>query len=70
MKAIGRFARIRERSQGGFSLLELLIAIVILAIVVAVIVSGVTQLPQREEFRCGDFPGAAKSLRERPGQCQ
>jgi len=44
MKAIGRFARIRERSQGGFSLLELLIAIVILAVVVAVIVSGVTQL--------------------------
>jgi prepilin-type N-terminal cleavage/methylation domain-containing protein len=44
MKAIGRFARIRERSQFGFSLLELMIAIVVLAVVVAVIVSGVTQL--------------------------
>lgn len=44
MKAIGRLARIRERSEGGFSLLELLLAIVILAVVVAVIVSGVTQL--------------------------
>ena len=44
MKATGRFARIRERSQGGFSLLELMIAIVVLSVVVAVIVSGVTQL--------------------------
>jgi len=44
MKAIGRFASIRERSQGGFSLLELTIAIAVLAVVVAVIVSGVTQL--------------------------
>jgi prepilin-type N-terminal cleavage/methylation domain-containing protein len=44
MKAIGRLARIRQRSQGGFSLLELLLAIVILAVVMAVIVGGVTQL--------------------------
>jgi prepilin-type N-terminal cleavage/methylation domain-containing protein len=34
----------RRRNQHGFSLLELLLTIVILAIVVAVIVSGVTQL--------------------------
>lgn len=44
MKAIGRFARIRERGQDGFSLLELMITIVVLSVVVAVIVSGVTQL--------------------------
>ncbi len=43
-KAMKTSAKLRERSQGGFSLLELMIAIVILAVVVAVIVSGVTQL--------------------------
>ncbi len=43
-KAMKTSAKLRERSQSGFSLLELMIAIVILAVVVAVIVSGVTQL--------------------------
>jgi prepilin-type N-terminal cleavage/methylation domain-containing protein len=43
-KAMGDFAKLRARSQRGFSLLELLIAIVILSVVVAVIVSGVTEL--------------------------
>ena len=36
--------KLRERTQRGFSLLELSIAMVILAVVIAVIVSGVTQL--------------------------
>jgi prepilin-type N-terminal cleavage/methylation domain-containing protein len=43
-KVMKTSTKLRERSQCGFSLLELLIAIVILSIVVAVIVSGVTQL--------------------------
>jgi prepilin-type N-terminal cleavage/methylation domain-containing protein len=43
-KAMKTSAELRGRTQGGFSLLELLIAIVILAIVMAVIVSGVTEL--------------------------
>jgi prepilin-type N-terminal cleavage/methylation domain-containing protein len=43
-KAMKTSAKLRGRNQGGFSLLELLIAIVILAVVVAVIVKGVTQL--------------------------
>jgi len=43
-KAKEQSGTLRERTQQGFSLLELLITIAILAIVVAVIVSGVTQL--------------------------
>lgn len=44
MKAMENVAKLRGRSQRGFSLLELLFAIAILAVVVAVIVRGVTQL--------------------------
>jgi prepilin-type N-terminal cleavage/methylation domain-containing protein len=44
MNATEEAANPEEGQQRGFSLLELLIAIVILAVVVAVIVSGVTQL--------------------------
>ncbi len=43
-KALDKSASLQGHAQRGFSLLELLIAIVILAVVVAVIVSGVTQL--------------------------
>jgi prepilin-type N-terminal cleavage/methylation domain-containing protein len=44
MKAMVTCAKLRARGQRGFSLLELLIAIVVLSVVMAVIVSGVTQL--------------------------
>lgn len=44
VKATEESSNLEEGEQRGFSLLELLIAIVILAVVVAVIVSGVTQL--------------------------
>ena len=43
-KAMNFSIKLRERTQRGFSLLELSIAMVILAVVIAVIVSGVTQL--------------------------
>jgi len=43
-KATNFSIKLRERTQRGFSLLELSIAMVILAVVIAVIVSGVTQL--------------------------
>jgi prepilin-type N-terminal cleavage/methylation domain-containing protein len=43
-KAMGKLARIRRGVQRGFSLLELLIAVVILVVVFGVVVSGVTQL--------------------------
>jgi prepilin-type N-terminal cleavage/methylation domain-containing protein len=44
MNATEESANVEEGNQRGFSLLELLIAIVILAVIVAVIVGGVTQL--------------------------
>jgi prepilin-type N-terminal cleavage/methylation domain-containing protein len=47
--------RIREASQDGFSLLELLIAIVILAAVIAVIVGGVTQLQKTNASQAVDI---------------
>jgi prepilin-type N-terminal cleavage/methylation domain-containing protein len=43
-KAIGKRVRIRADAQRGFSLLELLITVAILATVLSVVVSGVTQL--------------------------
>jgi prepilin-type N-terminal cleavage/methylation domain-containing protein len=43
-KTIEELARIRERGQSGFSLLELLITVVVLVVVVGVVVTGVTQL--------------------------
>lgn len=43
-KAVVKLARIREGSQRGFSLLELLITLVVLVAVLGVVVSGVTEL--------------------------
>jgi prepilin-type N-terminal cleavage/methylation domain-containing protein len=43
-KAMAKFAKIRKGGQGGFSLLELLITVVILVTVVGLVVRGVAQL--------------------------
>ena len=43
-KAMGKFARIGEGGQRGFSLLELLMAVAILLIVFGVVVNGVTEM--------------------------